>query len=99
MIGFLRGTVLEKSPNEVIIETSGVGYEVTIPISTFTALPSEGAPVALRIYTHVREDTISLFGFVTAQEKTVFERLISVSGIGPKLAISSRRYGTATCSS
>ena len=87
MIGYLRGSLLEKSPNEIIIEAGGVGYEVTIPISTFTALPQNSASVALRVYTHVREDAIVLFGFATAEEKNVFERLISVSGIGPKLAI------------
>jgi Holliday junction DNA helicase RuvA len=87
MIGHLRGIVLEKHPNEVIIEAAGVGYEVQIPISTYTSLPQAGSAVALRIYTHVREDTLSLFGFATSEEKTVFERLISVSGIGPTLAV------------
>src|SRR5579875_96308 len=81
MIAHLRGTVLEKHPNEVIVEASGVGYEVQIPISTYTSLPGAGAPVSLRIYTHVREDTLSLFGFATVEEKQVFERLLSVSGI------------------
>jgi Holliday junction DNA helicase RuvA len=87
MIGHLRGTLLEKRPNEVVVEAGGVGYEVQIPISTFTALPEEGKNVALRIHTHVREDALALFGFFTIQERAVFERLISVSGIGPKLAI------------
>ena len=87
MIGHLRGTVLEKHPNQVIVEAAGVGYEIQIPISTYTSLPGEGSAVALRIYTHVREDALLLFGFATAEEKLVFERLISVSGIGPKLAI------------
>lgn len=87
MIGHLRGTVLEKHPNQVIVEAAGVGYDVQIPISTYSSLPSEGAPVALRIHTHVREDAMLLFGFATAEEKFVFERLISVSGIGPKLGI------------
>lgn len=87
MIAHLRGTVFEKHPNEVIVEAGGVGYEVQIPISTYTSLPDVGAAVSLRIYTHVREDAFLLFGFVTADEKFVFERLISVSGIGPKLAI------------
>jgi len=87
MIGHLRGTVIEKHPNEVVVEAAGVGYEVQIPISTYTALPEAGAMVALRIYTHVREDALALFGFATAEEKMLFERLISVSGIGPKLAI------------
>jgi Holliday junction DNA helicase RuvA len=87
MIGHLRGTVLEKHPNQVIVEVAGVGYDVQIPISTYTSLPTEGNPVALRIYTYVREDALVLFGFATPEEKVVFERLISVSGIGPKLAV------------
>jgi Holliday junction DNA helicase RuvA len=87
MIANLRGTILEKHPNQVILEAAGVGYDVQIPISTFTALPDQGATAALRIHTHVREDALQLFGFATSEEKTVFERLISVSGIGPKLAI------------
>jgi holliday junction DNA helicase RuvA len=87
MIGHLRGTVFEKNPNEVIVEAAGVGYEVVIPVSTYTVLPDKGAPVSLRIYTHVREDALTLFGFATTEEKALFERLISVSGIGPKLAV------------
>ncbi len=87
MIAHLRGTLFEKHPNQVIVEAGGVGYDVTIPVSTFAKLPDTGAAVALRIHTHVREDAISLFGFFTAEEKGLFEKLISVSGIGPKLAI------------
>ena len=87
MIAHLRGTIIEKHPNQVIVEAGGVGYDVQIPISTFTALGDLGGSAALRIYTHVREDALLLFGFATANEKAVFERLISVSGIGPKLAI------------
>lgn len=87
MIAHLRGTVFEKHPNEVIVEAAGVGYEVQIPISTYTSLPEVGASVSLRIHTHVREDAFLLFGFATGEEKFVFERLIAVSGIGPKLAI------------
>ena len=87
MIGHLSGTVREKHPNQVIVEAGGVGYEVQIPISTYTSLPAEGAAVSLRIYTLVREDALALFGLATAEEKLVFERLISISGIGPKLAI------------
>jgi Holliday junction DNA helicase RuvA len=87
MIGHLRGTVIEKHPNLVIVEAAGVGYEVQIAVSTYTALPDLNTPVALRIHTHVREDALLLFGFATAEEKALFERLISVSGIGPKLAI------------
>jgi Holliday junction DNA helicase RuvA len=87
MIAHLRGIVLEKQPNRVVIESGGVGYDVTVPISTYTALPEAGAEVRLKIYTHVREDTLALYGFLTAEEKTLFEKLIAVSGIGPKLAV------------
>jgi Holliday junction DNA helicase RuvA len=87
MIAHLRGIILEKHPNQVILEAGGVGYDIQIPISTFTALSDQGATAALRIHTHVREDALLLFGFATSEEKAVFERLISVSGIGPKLAI------------
>ena len=87
MIAHIRGTILEKHPNQVIVESGGVGYDVTIPISTFSALPEVGAEVRLRIHTHVREDAWSLFGFLTQDEKTLFEKLIGVSSIGPKLAI------------
>jgi Holliday junction DNA helicase RuvA len=87
MIAHLRGTLLEKHPNQVVVEAAGVGYDVMIPVSTFSALTDVGAEVRLRIHTHVREDAISLFGFVSQEEKSLFEKLISVSGIGPKLAI------------
>lgn len=87
MIALLRGTLLEKHPNQAIVEAGGVGYDVTVPVSTFTLLPNPGAEVRLRIYTHVREDTLSLFGFLSQDEKSLFEKLISVSGIGPRLAI------------
>ncbi len=87
MIAHLRGTLLEKHPNQVIIDVQGVGYEVIIPVSTFSALPDAGAAVQLRIHTHVREDALSLYGFQSAEEKLLFEKLIAVSGIGPKLAI------------
>ncbi len=87
MIGHLRGTLLEKHPNQAIVDVQGVGYDVTIPISTYTSLPVEGAEVRLRIHTHVREDAIALFGFLTQDEKTLFEKLVSVSGVGPTLAI------------
>jgi Holliday junction DNA helicase RuvA len=87
MIAFLRGKLLEKHPNQIVIDTGGVGYDVVIPISTFSALPDAGAEVALRIHTHVREDAFALFGFLTPAEKALFEKLISVSGIGPSLAI------------
>ena len=87
MIAHLRGTVLDKQPNQVVIDCAGVGYEVQIPISTYTAVPDAGSSVSLRIHTQVREDAIQLFGFATGDEKAIFERLISVNGIGPKLAI------------
>jgi holliday junction DNA helicase RuvA len=87
MIASLRGVLLEKHPNQAIVETGGVGYDVTIPVSTFSHLPDSGAAVTLRIHTHVREDAIALFGFLTQDEKAIFEKLIGVSGIGPKLAV------------
>src|SRR3990172_7077926 len=87
MIAHLRGKLISKNPNKVIIEAAGVGYEVTIPVSTFYELTAQGTEVGLHIYTHVREDSLALFGFRTEREKILFERLISVSGIGPKLAI------------
>lgn len=87
MIAHLRGRVLEKSPNRFVLEAAGVGYDVTISIATFSGLPAEGTEVSLFIYTHVREDTIALYGFLRRDEKQLFERLIGVSGIGPKLAI------------
>lgn len=87
MIAHLRGTALEKHPNQVIVDAHGVGYDVTIPVSTYSTLPDVEEPVALRIYTHVREDIIALFGFAKPEEKVLFEKLIGVSGIGPKLAI------------
>jgi Holliday junction DNA helicase RuvA len=87
MIAFLRGKLLEKHPNQIIVDTAGVGYDVVIPISTFSALPDAGAEVSLRIHTHVREDALALFGFLTIEEKMLFEKLIAVSGIGPSLAI------------
>lgn len=87
MISYLRGTLLEKHPNQVIVDVHGVGYEVTIPVSAYSSLPEKDAEVRLHIHTHVREDALSLFGFVSASEKAMFEKLISVSGIGPKLAV------------
>jgi len=87
MFAHLRGTLLEKHPNQAIVEVQGVGYDVTIPVSTYSKLPDTGAEVRLRVHTHVREDALALFGFLTAEEKTLFEKLIAVSGIGPKLAI------------
>jgi Holliday junction DNA helicase RuvA len=87
MIAFLRGALLEKHPNSVIVDVGGVGYDVAISVSTYSTLPETGAEVKLRVHTHVREDAIALFGFLTADEKALFEKLISVSGIGPKLAM------------
>ena len=87
MIALLRGVLVEKHPNQAILETGGVGYDVTIPVSTFTHLPDTGAQVQLRIHTHVREDALALFGFLTQDEKAIFEKLIGVSGIGPTLAV------------
>lgn len=87
MIAFLRGVLLEKHPNQLIVDVGGVGYDVTIPVSTFTALGAVGAEAQVRVHTHVREDAISLFGFATQNEKLMFEKLTGVSGIGPKLAI------------
>lgn len=87
MIAHLRGRVLEKNPNRVVIEAGGVGYDVTISVASFSGLPAEGSEVSLFIHTHVREDALSLYGFLRRDEKRVFERLIGVSGIGPKLAI------------
>jgi Holliday junction DNA helicase RuvA len=87
MISHLSGTLLSKEPNSVIVDVGGVGYEVTIPVSTFYDLADEGAPVKLRVYTHVREDVLQLYGFKTRRERDLFMQLISVSGIGPKLGI------------
>jgi holliday junction DNA helicase RuvA len=87
MIAHLRGTLLLKHPNQVVVETAGVGYEINISVPTFSELPPNGAEVALHIYTHVREDLIALYGFLRPAEKQLFEKLITVSGIGPKLAI------------
>jgi Holliday junction DNA helicase RuvA len=87
MIAHLSGSLLAKQANSVIIDVSGVGYEVTIPLSTFYDLEDPGTQVQLRVYTYVREDTLQLFGFKTSLERELFLRLISVSGIGPKLAI------------
>ncbi|MCW5964672.1 MAG: Holliday junction branch migration protein RuvA [Bryobacterales bacterium] len=87
MIAHLRGTLLEKHPNGAVLECGGVGYALTLPVSTYTALPEAGAEARMHVYTVVREDAIQLFGFATTDEKAMFEQLISVSGIGPKLAV------------
>jgi Holliday junction DNA helicase RuvA len=88
MIAFLSGKLLEKHANTVILDVGGVGYEVTIPLSTFYEIGDIGSDVQLRIFTHVREDAIQLFGFLTSQEKDAFVLLTSVSGVGPKLGLS-----------
>ena len=87
MIAHLRGKLLTKHPNQAVVETGGVGYDVTITVPTFSGLPALGDEVALHVHTHVREDVIALYGFLRSAEKTLFEKLITVSGIGPKLAI------------
>jgi Holliday junction DNA helicase RuvA len=87
MIAHLSGTLLSKQATSVILDVAGVGYEVTIPLSTFYDLEETGSKVQLRIYTHVREDALQLYGFKTARERELFLRLISVSGIGPRLGI------------
>jgi holliday junction DNA helicase RuvA len=87
MIAHLRGRLLSKQPQQAIVEAAGVGYDVAISVSTYTSLPAEGAEVALHIHTQVREDTLALYGFLDRSDKRIFERLITVSGVGPKLAI------------
>lgn len=88
MIAHLHGRVLRKSAQEVVVDVGGVGYRVLIPVSTFYKLPDEGAELGLRIHTHVREDALQLYGFATETEELLFSRLIDVSGVGPKLALS-----------
>lgn len=87
MIAHLRGRVLRKSPQEVVLDVGGVGYRVAIPVSTFYRVGEEGDELSLRVHTQVREDTLALFGFLTAAEQEIFERLIAVAGVGPKLAV------------
>jgi len=87
MIAHVRGRLIAKHPNQAIVETGGVGYDINISVPTFSDLPGVGAEVALHIHTHVREDSIALYGFLRPAEKQLFEKLIGVSGIGPKLAI------------
>jgi len=88
VIAHLRGRIFEKHPNRLVVDVAGVGYDVAVPISTFYGLGEPGSDVALRIHTHVREDALALYGFATRLEQDLFERLIGVSGIGPKLALS-----------
>lgn len=87
MIAHLRGKLLVKHPNQAIVETVGVGYDVTISVPTFSDLPAIGSEISLHIHTHVREDQIALYGFLRLADKHLFEKLLTVSGIGPKLAI------------
>src|SRR6202451_4773341 len=87
MIAYLREKLLTKHPNQVVVETVGVGYEVNISVPTFSELPASGSEAALHIHTHVREDVIALYGFLRPAEKQLFEKLMTVSGIGAKLAI------------
>ena len=87
MIAHLRGRLISKHPGQTIVEAGGVGYDVAISVPTFSELPAVGSEVALHIHTHVREDALALYGFLRAEEKQLFEKLITVSGIGPKLAI------------
>jgi Holliday junction DNA helicase RuvA len=87
VIARLKGTLVEKSPSRLIVDVGGVGYDVLVPLSTFYGLGDPGSGVALRIHTHVREDVIALYGFASPLEQDLFERLISISGIGPKLAL------------
>ena len=87
MIAHLRGRLIAKSPQQAVVEAGGVGYEVLISVPAFTALPADGAEVAFHIHMHVREDVLALYGFLDREEKRIFERLITVNGVGPKLAI------------
>jgi len=87
VIAHLRGLLLSKSPNAVVVDCNGVGYELAISVSTFTELGAEGSAVKLHVHTHVREDALALFGFAELTEKRLFEKLLTISGIGPKLAI------------
>jgi holliday junction DNA helicase RuvA len=87
VIAHLRGRILEKQPTRVVVDVGGVGYDVAVPLSTFYGLGEPGAEVVLRVHTHVREDALALYGFATALELDLFDRLISISGIGPKLAL------------
>jgi holliday junction DNA helicase RuvA len=87
MIAHLRGKLIARHPAQVIVDVGGVGYDVTLSVPAFSELPPLGGEVGLHIHTHVREDQIALYGFLRAEEKQLFEKLITVSGIGPKLAV------------
>jgi Holliday junction DNA helicase RuvA len=87
VIGYLRGRLLDKQPNRILLDVAGVGYDVAVPLSTFYGLGENGNEIVLRIHTHVREDALALYGFATPLEQQLFERLIGVSGIGPKVGL------------
>ncbi len=87
MIAWLRGVLLDKSPSRLIVDVHGVGYDLQVPLSTFYVIGEAGAEVSLRVHTHVREEVIALYGFATPLEQQLFEKLIGISGIGPKLAL------------
>ena len=87
MIAHLRGRLIEKEPSRLVVDVNGVGYVVFVPLPTFSAMPDTGGEVAIDIHTHVREDTIALYGFSSRRERLIFEKLIGISGIGPKLAV------------
>jgi Holliday junction DNA helicase RuvA len=87
VIAHLRGRILDKQPNRIVVDVNGVGYELAVPLSTFYGLGAPGAEIALRVHTHVREDALLLYGFATALEQDLFERLIGISGIGPRVAL------------
>ena len=87
MIGALTGRIVAKQPERLVVDVQGVGYQLHVPLSTFYELGDPGATVSLRVHTYVREDTLSLFGFATLLELQVFERLITISGVGPRLAL------------
>lgn len=87
MISYLEGRLNEKAPDHVVVLVGGVGYKVFIPVSTYYELPGQGETVALRVHTHVREDTLALYGFFSSKEQLLFDRLIGVVGVGPSLAL------------
>jgi holliday junction DNA helicase RuvA len=87
VIAHLRGKLIEKDASRVVVDVNGVGYEVFVPLTTFSALPDRGSEVSIDIHTHVREDIIALYGFSSRRERMIFEKLMTISGIGPKLAV------------
>ena len=87
MIAYLKGQLIHKSPEHAVVDVNGVGYKVFTPLSTYYSLPKPGEPVSLRIHTRVREDELKLFGFLTEEEQTILEKLITINKVGPKLAL------------